>query len=103
MQTVLDDVEFLLCREQDALRIGSHAGPCCRNLARFRNGKLWCLDCKRPRGRLPPKVIAALIAAIGAIPGIKDQTFVLRDKSDLSEATDEYDESTTDTAERYAT
>jgi hypothetical protein len=94
MTTPLDGMQFLLCREADTLRTKTTKGPCCRNLAYYRNGKLWCMDCKRPRGRLPPKVIAGLLAVFNAFPGIKDETHVLRDKSDLP---DEIEQEATDT------
>jgi hypothetical protein len=83
MSTPLDGMQFLLCRERDVLRTKTSPGPCCRNLAYYKNGKLWCADCKRPRGRLPPNVIAALMAALNVIPGIRDQTHILRDVSEL--------------------
>jgi hypothetical protein len=80
--TPLDGMQFLLCRDRDVLRTRTTEGPCCRNLAYYRNGKLWCQDCKRSRG-LPPEVIAALLAAIGAIPGIKDEVHILQDRFEL--------------------
>ena len=79
----LDGMQFLLCRDRDVLRTRTTEGPCCRNLAYYRNGKLWCQDCKRPRGRLPPLVITMLLAAIDAIPGFKDEVHVLQDKFEL--------------------
>src|SRR5262245_58218786 len=82
-ETPLDGLQFLLCRECDALKTKTTAGPCCRNLAYYRNGKLWCADCKRPRGRLSEKVIATLLVLINTMPGVTDQTFILRDKSEL--------------------
>src|SRR5262249_54418698 len=86
MSTPLDNVQFWLCRNQDVLRTKVAAGPCCKNLAYYRNEKLWCVDCKRPRGRLPPKVIAALISAINAMPTLKTQTWVFRDEPDIQTA-----------------
>jgi len=79
----LDGMQFLLCRDRDVLRTKTTPGPCCRNLAYYRNGKLWCVDCKRPRGRLPPKLIAALLVAADTFPGLKDQTHTLQDRFEL--------------------
>ena len=73
----IDGMQFLLCREDDITK------PCCRNLAYYANGKLWCVDCKRPRGRLAPLAITGLLALLAIYPGIVKQTHVLRDKSDL--------------------
>src|SRR6516165_10591560 len=85
--TPIDGMQFLLCREDDITK------PCCRNLAYYRNEKLWCVDCKRPRGRLPPKAIAAMLVLLNTYPDIMSQTHVLRDKTELpdgekKEATD---------------
>jgi hypothetical protein len=94
MTTPLDGMQFLLCREADNLRTKTTKGPCCRNLAYYRNGKLWCADCKRPRGRLPPKVIASLLVMLNTFPGIKNKTHILRDKSELP---DEIEQEAADT------
>ena len=77
MTLQIDGMQFLLCRESDITK------PCCRNLAYYRNEKLWCVDCKRPRGRLAPLAITGLLALLAIYPGIVKQTHVLRDKSDL--------------------
>jgi hypothetical protein len=76
-QLQIDGMQFLLCRENDITK------PCCRNLAYYRNEKLWCVDCKRPRGRLAPLAITGLLALLAIYPGIMKQTHVLRDKGDL--------------------
>src|SRR5262249_13413140 len=76
----LDRMEFLLCREQDALRTGNLRGPCCRNLAYYQSGKLFCADCKKYRGHIPTKVIAALSALSNIYPKIR--TCVLRGNGD---------------------
>jgi len=81
--TPLEGMKFLLCREQDVLKTKTAKGPCCRNLAYCRNGKLWCADCKRPRGRLPPNVIAALLVMLDTFPDIKGETHILRDRGEL--------------------
>jgi hypothetical protein len=41
------------------------------------------VDCKRPRGRLPPRVIAGLSAMLNTFPEIKDETHIFRDKTEL--------------------
>ena len=73
----IDGMQFLLCRNQDVFK------PCCRNLAYYRNSKLWCIDCKRPRGQLSPKVIAGLLVILGVCPKIVKETHILRNKSEL--------------------
>ena len=77
MTLQIDGMQFLLCRESDITK------PCCRNLAYYANGKLWCVDCKRPRGRLAPLAITGLLALLAIYPGIMKQTHVLRDTSEL--------------------
>jgi hypothetical protein len=90
----LDGMQFLLCRDRDVLRTKTSPGPCCRNLAYYRNGKLWCVDCKQPRGRLPLNVITALIAMLKVLPEIKDQTHILRDTSELPNETENLESAT---------
>jgi hypothetical protein len=68
---------FLLCRKADTYK------PCCRNLAYHANGKLWCADCKRPRGKLAPRVIEALSRVIAIYPEVRAQVHILRDESEL--------------------
>src|SRR5262249_52400178 len=80
--TSLDGMRLLLCRDRDALKTKTAQGPCCRNLAYYMNGKLWCADCKRPRGRLPPKVIDWLSVVISTFPGMKNETHILRPDDD---------------------
>jgi hypothetical protein len=84
MMATLEGMQFLLCRDADVTK------PCCKNLAYFRNGKLWCADCRHPRGRLPPRVIAALLVILGIYPDIMKETHILRDRSELpDEATED--------------
>jgi hypothetical protein len=90
MGTPLEGMQFLLCRTRDITR------PCCRNLAYYRNGKLWCVDCKRPRGRLSASVIDALVKVLNVFPGIMSETHILRDTSELP---DDEEGPTTDTVE----
>jgi len=75
--TSIEGMQFLLCRDADATK------PCCRNLAYYRNGKLWCTDCRRPRGRLLPKAIEGLLVILGVYPDIMKETHILRDRSEL--------------------
>ena len=75
-------LQFLLCRTEDVYR------PCCRNLAYHANGKLWCVDCKRPRGKLSPKVIEALSKVIAIYPEARNQVHILRDKTELPNETE---------------
>src|SRR5262249_33655604 len=79
-------LQFLLCRTEDVYK------PCCRNLAYHANGKLWCVDCRRPRGKLPPKVIEALSKVIAIYPEAQNQIHILRDKTELPD--DDYEPAT---------
>jgi len=87
--TSIEGMQFLLCRDADVTK------PCCKNLTYYRNGKLWCTDCRRPRGRLPPKVIAGLLVILGFYPEIMKEVHILRDRSELPNE----DKSATDTAD----
>jgi hypothetical protein len=64
-------LHFMLCRVQDVL-------PCCRNLAYFANGKLWCEDCKRGRGKLSPTATGVFTELAKAFPvGTMEVPFIL--------------------------
>jgi hypothetical protein len=92
--TEIDGLQFLLCHTEDEWGFGDYGkdkyvGPCCRNLAYYQNGKLWCLDCKRPRGRLPPGAIAKLSEILKVFPGIRNETHILGDRSDPETSNDD--------------
>src|SRR5262249_17333403 len=66
-------MQFRLARDCDVER------PCCNNLARVVNGRLFCAHCKRPRGKLPDEAVTWLLRVLEIFPGAKDQVHLLRE------------------------